>query len=117
VVRQKVVREGFRAHVRTDPPKWSACRYPIQMMRTLQIPIRPPTKFRRHGWWTAAAVHHWQPRPAKSIRRPRTAPAQIDFRTTRSGGPEIDRKSTRLNSSHGSISYAVFCLKKKKKTQ
>src|SRR5207245_1045962 len=27
----------------------------------------------------------------------------------------IDRKSTRLNSSHGSISYAVFCLKKKKK--
>src|SRR5205809_4754697 len=29
---------------------------------------------------------------------------------------EADRKSTRLNSSHGYISYAVFCLKKKKKT-
>src|SRR2546429_5878066 len=28
-----------------------------------------------------------------------------------------DRKSTRLNSSHGYISYAVFCLKKKKKTR
>src|SRR5690348_17655247 len=28
-----------------------------------------------------------------------------------------DRKSTRLNSSHPSISYAVFCLKKKKKTK
>src|SRR3989449_4881695 len=28
-----------------------------------------------------------------------------------------DRKSTRLNSSHGYISYAVFCLKKKKKEQ
>src|SRR5437773_7791067 len=28
----------------------------------------------------------------------------------------IDRKSTRLNSSHITISYAVFCLKKKKKT-
>src|SRR5438067_3173132 len=28
---------------------------------------------------------------------------------------EVDRKSTRLNSSHVSISYAVFCLKKKKK--
>src|SRR2546429_2131271 len=28
--------------------------------------------------------------------------------------PMIDRKSTRLNSSHGYISYAVFCLKKKK---
>src|SRR5207249_6584710 len=29
---------------------------------------------------------------------------------------QIDRKSTRLNSSHVSISYAVFCLKKKKNT-
>src|SRR2546422_3015901 len=29
---------------------------------------------------------------------------------------DADRKSTRLNSSHGYISYAVFCLKKKKKT-
>src|SRR3712207_8530761 len=28
---------------------------------------------------------------------------------------ELDRKSTRLNSSHANISYAVFCLKKKKK--
>src|SRR5690625_6634361 len=30
---------------------------------------------------------------------------------------EIDRKSTRLNSSHVAISYAVFCLKKKKKKE
>src|SRR2546422_5554238 len=30
-------------------------------------------------------------------------------------GDRLDRKSTRLNSSHGYISYAVFCLKKKKK--
>src|SRR3712207_7749297 len=30
-------------------------------------------------------------------------------------GPDGDRKSTRLNSSHANISYAVFCLKKKKK--
>src|SRR3712207_8138725 len=28
--------------------------------------------------------------------------------------PRVDRKSTRLNSSHANISYAVFCLKKKK---
>src|SRR3712207_6951297 len=36
------------------------------------------------------------------------------------GGFEIlikDRKSTRLNSSHANISYAVFCLKKKKKLE
>src|SRR2546422_6353131 len=34
---------------------------------------------------------------------------------TRPGRGRRDRKSTRLNSSHGYISYAVFCLKKKKK--
>src|SRR5690625_1247553 len=32
-------------------------------------------------------------------------------------GADIDRKSTRLNSSHVAISYAVFCLKKKKKSK
>src|SRR2546428_3379677 len=31
--------------------------------------------------------------------------------------PRLDRKSTRLNSSHDQISYAVFCLKKKKKEE
>src|SRR3989449_1832297 len=48
---------------------------------------------------------------------------EIDKITSRGdvGGPDVsrqgvqrDRKSTRLNSSHGYISYAVFCLKKKK---
>src|SRR6266496_3910587 len=33
----------------------------------------------------------------------------------RAAGVRVDRKSTRLNSSHVEISYAVFCLKKKKK--
>src|SRR2546430_12223367 len=33
----------------------------------------------------------------------------------RGTGSRLDRKSTRLNSSHSQISYAVFCLKKKKK--
>src|SRR2546427_7066874 len=32
-------------------------------------------------------------------------------------GQRVDRKSTRLNSSHSQISYAVFCLKKKKPTR
>src|SRR5947209_17167135 len=42
----------------------------------------------------------------------------IDFlldklRSTKSNSEFLDRKSTRLNSSHANISYAVFCLKKK----
>src|SRR5256884_5831117 len=36
------------------------------------------------------------------------------FHQTHLSSPKLDRKSTRLNSSHGYISYAVFCLKKKK---
>src|SRR5256884_7142377 len=36
------------------------------------------------------------------------------LRATHGIGAVIDRKSTRLNSSHGYISYAVFCLKKNK---
>src|SRR5207244_10980760 len=46
-------------------------------------------------------------------------PAEAGLLTDRQGareGPLPDRKSTRLNSSHQIISYAVFCLKKKKKT-
>src|SRR5687768_18216472 len=39
-----------------------------------------------------------------------------DEEVERMGVALIDRKSTRLNSSHGYISYAVFCLKKKNKT-
>src|SRR3712207_7066156 len=36
---------------------------------------------------------------------------------SRTPTPTTDRKSTRLNSSHANISYAVFCLKKKKKNK
>src|SRR5699024_11957737 len=42
--------------------------------------------------------------------------AEIQGRNKARAMLSIDRKSTRLNSSHVSISYAVFCLKKKKKT-
>src|SRR2546422_5456133 len=50
------------------------------------------------------------------------ADTRLDLDSTlhRWGAPIIqgrDRKSTRLNSSHGYISYAVFCLKKKNKMQ
>src|SRR2546429_4588302 len=39
-----------------------------------------------------------------------------ELHTARIWRERMDRKSTRLNSSHGYISYAVFCLKKKKNT-
>src|SRR2546422_4793259 len=45
-------------------------------------------------------------------RKPRTSDIKAEQGMKKA---EEDRKSTRLNSSHGYISYAVFCLKKKKK--
>src|SRR5206468_11809158 len=45
-------------------------------------------------------------------RRPRLAAVRVVLQP---GPSDADRKSTRLNSSHDQISYAVFCLKKKKK--
>src|SRR5436189_3612564 len=49
---------------------------------------------------------------------PATAdPASDALSPTQSAASSRDRKSTRLNSSHRCISYAVFCLKKKKKKQ
>src|SRR5216683_5365852 len=52
----------------------------------------------------ALPISHWW---RDSGRQPRRSP---------SWAPMRDRKSTRLNSSHDQISYAVFCLKKKKQT-
>src|SRR3712207_8402603 len=47
--------------------------------------------------------------------RPHPAAAQLHAAEGREPHERRDRKSTRLNSSHANISYAVFCLKKKKK--
>src|SRR3712207_8934495 len=43
-------------------------------------------------------------------------PYDVEYRLRRCDGSYQDRKSTRLNSSHANISYAVFCLKKKMET-
>src|SRR5699024_12499984 len=55
--------------------------------------------------WSSAA-----PSPSPATAATITTPPRTSTPTSRK-----DRKSTRLNSSHVSISYAVFCLKKKKK--
>src|SRR5947208_9354828 len=50
-----------------------------------------------------------------SVRRGAVAGREVQLREAHGHGEHQDRKSTRLNSSHQIISYAVFCLKKKKK--
>src|SRR5207302_2677495 len=101
-----------------------------------------PSRCRRDGWLTTGVAYPFRNKPAnventgeasqdqkrqilahcflhlskdipvaKKIKdTPRVARAHLIFNP-----PGIDRKSTRLNSSHVKISYAVFCLKKKKK--
>src|SRR5687768_18101996 len=62
------------------------------------------TLFRSHPFGRRERHPHHR-RQGRAVRQPRRPPRQRGGR---------DRKSTRLNSSHGYISYAVFCLKKKK---
>src|SRR2546422_6651478 len=54
------------------------------------------------------------PDRADKERTPRVRAGASSRACSHSRSPFLDRKSTRLNSSHGYISYAVFCLKKKK---
>src|SRR3712207_7069931 len=57
------------------------------------------------GYETSVKFTHWLAKAAKGS----------EFLDLIYGSGNGDRKSTRLNSSHANISYAVFCLKKKKK--
>src|SRR3712207_8379140 len=65
--------------------------------------------------WEVAAHIHIRP-PAVDGGGCKKRPGNGGFRLSalHRRGYEQDRKSTRLNSSHANISYAVFCLKKKK---
>src|SRR5438067_9612803 len=69
--------------------------------------------------WDSLYLHNAHSRCALvQVRATRTTaqgPAVGRISIVRASAAHRDRKSTRLNSSHVSISYAVFCLKKKKK--
>src|SRR3712207_7877797 len=68
-------------------------------------------------WLRGHQGHERGPVPARTGRardRFRTADAIAMKLGMEKTAPQRDRKSTRLNSSHANISYAVFCLKKKK---
>src|SRR3712207_7001420 len=66
-----------------------------------------------HKWWGPAEVMPMA-RPAYKIDAT-CGGSELAAETAAAMAASRDRKSTRLNSSHANISYAVFCLKKKKK--
>src|SRR2546422_3961088 len=79
----------------------------------LRIAAQPQRVLRRRGPKTECSDETLTGRSARSW-RPRRFMARAIAKCGRGCAFRRDRKSTRLNSSHGYISYAVFCLKKKK---
>src|SRR2546422_8490826 len=76
--------------------------YPLSLHDALPISVPAPPRNRQFSCRSAANIG--SPGSVLSVGAEGPSPR-----------PALDRKSTRLNSSHGYISYAVFCLKKKKK--
>src|SRR5207249_11614418 len=107
------------------------CLSPLSPLFFLLTP--PPPRSTLFPYTTLFRSRAGPPSPGRVRRRgrdpPRTPRPAVEARrsmpTCRSDGGSVpglhlaseDRKSTRLNSSHVSISYAVFCLKKKKKNK
>src|SRR5436309_7831206 len=90
--------------MRRRPPRSTL--FPYTTLFRSRLPLGPPAGGR--------AAWRLKPYPGVTVE----APASSSAARITDGDPRIrlDRKSTRLNSSHVKISYAVFCLKKKKKT-
>src|SRR3712207_7256319 len=93
------------------PPRSTLFPY-TTLFRSAGVTVRPfrPGDERAAHRLTEDAFGAWQKRRKPYAEWARLTVDRTDF------APALDRKSTRLNSSHANISYAVFCLKKKNKT-
>src|SRR5699024_12378518 len=102
-------------------PTSSALRLPVRCLLLVSFVLTSPPEISTlslHDALPISAVRsrkrtRHSVRRDSAVRRTGTTPGRRDFLDRRIGGRQ-DRKSTRLNSSHVSISYAVFCLKKKR---
>src|SRR5207249_7647216 len=103
------------SHLRPPPtstlfPYTTLFRSPAHEVRARQVPrARRRARLDRD----ARLLPHGPPRVRRGVERARAPRGRAAPRLLLGEAPQ-DRKSTRLNSSHVSISYAVFCLKKKK---
>src|SRR5690625_5767635 len=82
---------------------------PLVIQRTLSTSVKPSWLIHRY------LVHTSEARTSSTTRAPMASAVMPSGDRRRREAPleSGDRKSTRLNSSHVAISYAVFCLKKK----
>src|SRR5207245_4554075 len=104
------VRVGLRGRDRVAAPEKGLLHesgFPVVLGAAVRLDVHLHESDGRTGRYFRVArrlPHNSYPRPRRSSRHGATPPPRANVG---------DRKSTRLNSSHGSISYAVFCLKKK----
>src|SRR3712207_9025491 len=90
------------------PPRSTLFPYPTLFRSLAQPPPQPSTS-------SSGQASRLEP-PLPGLPRPARHCLLLGARTALLPHmPHVDRKSTRLNSSHANISYAVFCLKKKNK--
>src|SRR3989449_5268647 len=87
------------------PPRSTLFPY-TTLFRSLLVTAGSLVAWKHAAARKADAAAASQPEPIESV--------TLAVARARQYRPTTDRKSTRLNSSHGYISYAVFCLKKKK---
>src|SRR2546429_1943722 len=81
------------------------------LARDVAVRVRPPHRLEQRILLPLLACHRRHDLLGQDVERVRRDDQPVELALVRR--PQ-DRKSTRLNSSHGYISYAVFCLKKKK---
>src|SRR5690606_41938982 len=77
------------------------------------LPIYPWSKTRRAASTNICSLRRASTVATRHVPATTHAATVVSFKFDRNVSPKQDRKSTRLNSSHVKISYAVFCLKKK----
>src|SRR5690606_41313498 len=102
----------------SSPPTTPTHTYTLSLHDALPISSQPTAQV-EHAFDTLfnpATPHTGQAHPPRSTRGGHPWPGSCSPSPSPSKSPPPDRKSTRLNSSHVKISYAVFCLKKKNKT-
>src|SRR5688572_31606325 len=87
------------------PPRSTLFPYTTLFRSVVEQRVRRRHEFRRAAAGVRRAV-------GEGVDAPRLARIRLELLVA-----VVDRKSTRLNSSHSQISYAVFCLKKKKKKE
>src|SRR3712207_7674757 len=94
------------------PPRSTLFPYTTLFRSVVALPLLPGLVLQ-----PVADRHRRLPPVLQALLAPRRLGAPSPRPRPPSPRPPPDRKSTRLNSSHANISYAVFCLKKKKKTK